>query len=347
MHESSSAPRIRMLNPISTASRRSGFGVTLSPGANAVATASLVDATMDRLSQRFPPGLKYLVNYDTTTFVHDTIRDVLITLLIAFALVVIVVFVFLGSLRATLIPAIAVPVSVIGTFAVLLAVGYSANTISLLAMVLAIGILVDDAIVVVENVERVLEEQPELSPADATKKAMSEITAPIIAITLVLFSVFVPIAFIPGISGTLFRQFAVTISVAMLISALNALTLSPALCAIFLGHRGPKRGPMGWVLRRIDNIRDGYAAIVRRLVRVAALGVVAILASAVGIYFLSLRTPTGFLPEEDQGAFFISVQLPNGASIARSSEAVRHVIPLEANAADQERIRGCRLLNRR
>ena len=279
---------------------------------------------------------------------HDTIRDVLITLLIAFALVVIVVFVFLGSLRATLIPAIAVPVSVIGTFAVLLAVGYSANTISLLAMVLAIGILVDDAIVVVENVERVLEEEPELSPADATKKAMSEITAPIIAITLVLFSVFVPIAFIPGISGTLFRQFAVTISVAMLISALNALTLSPALCAIFLGHRGPKRGPMGWVLRRIDNIRDGYAAIVRRLVRVAALGVVAILASAVGIYFLSLRTPTGFLPEEDQGAFFISVQLPNGASIARSSEAVRHIeIPLEANAADQERIRGCRLLNRR
>ena len=302
-----------------------GIRVTLSPGANAVATASLVDATMDRLSQRFPPGLKYLVNYDTTTFVHDTIRDVLITLLIAFALVVIVVFVFLGSLRATLIPAIAVPVSVIGTFAVLLAVGYSANTISLLAMVLAIGILVDDAIVVVENVERVLEEEPELSPADATKKAMSEITAPIIAITLVLFSVFVPIAFIPGISGTLFRQFAVTISVAMLISALNALTLSPALCAIFLGHRGPKRGPMGWVLRRIDNIRDGYAAIVRRLVRVAALGVVAILASAVGIYFLSLRTPTGFLPEEDQGAFFISVQLPNGASIARSSEAVRHI----------------------
>ena len=302
-----------------------GIRVTLSPGANAVATASLVDATMDRLSQRFPPGLKYLVNYDTTTFVHDTIRDVLITLLIAFALVVIVVFVFLGSLRATLIPAIAVPVSVIGTFAVLLAVGYSANTISLLAMVLAIGILVDDAIVVVENVERVLEEEPELSPADATKKAMSEITAPIIAITLVLFSVFVPIAFIPGISGTLFRQFAVTISVAMLISALNALTLSPALCAIFLGHRGPKRGPMGWVLRRIDNIRDGYAAIVRRLVRVAALGVVAILASAVGIYFLSLRTPIGFLPEEDQGAFFISVQLPNGASIARSSEAVRHI----------------------
>jgi hydrophobe/amphiphile efflux-1 (HAE1) family protein len=301
------------------------IGIYLSPGANAVQTAAQVRANLDRLSQRFPPGLKYLVNYDTTDFVQDTIHDVLITLVIAFVLVVIVVFVFLGSLRATLIPAIAVPVSVIGTFAVLLLMGYSANTISLLAMVLAIGILVDDAIVVVENVERVMEEEPGVSPAAATKKAMTEITAPIIAITLVLLSVFVPIAFIPGISGTLFRQFAVTISVAMLISALNALTLSPALCAVFLRHGGPKRGPMGWVLRRIDNIRDGYAAIVRRLVRVSALGVVAIVASAAGVYFLSLQTPTGFLPEEDQGAFFISVQLPDGASVSRSREAVNRI----------------------
>src|SRR5271169_5734368 len=210
------------------------IGIYLSPGANAVQAAAAVRANLDRLSQRFPPGLKYLVNYDTTTFVQATIHDVLRTLVIAFGLVVIVVFLFLGSLRATIIPAIAVPVSVIGTFAVLLAMGYSANTISLLAMVLAIGILVDDAIVVVENVERVMEEEPNLSPGDATKKAMAQITAPIIAITLVLFSVFVPIAFIPGIAGTLFRQFAVTISVAMLISALNALTLSPALCAVFL-----------------------------------------------------------------------------------------------------------------
>jgi hydrophobe/amphiphile efflux-1 (HAE1) family protein len=301
------------------------IGIYLSPGANAVETAALVRSNLDHLSQRFPPGLKYLVNYDTTTFVKDTIHDVLVTLAIAFVLVVIVVFLFLGSLRATLIPAVAVPVSVIGSFAVLLMMGYSANTVSLLAMVLAIGILVDDAIVVVENVERVLEEEPRLSPAAATKKAMTEITAPIIAITLVLLSVFVPVAFIPGVSGTLFRQFAVTISVAMLISAINALTLSPALCAVFLRHSGPKRGPMGWVLRRIDNARDGYAAIVRRLVRASAFGVVLILASAVGVYFISLRTPTGFLPEEDQGAFFISVQLPDGASVARTSEAVRRV----------------------
>jgi hydrophobe/amphiphile efflux-1 (HAE1) family protein len=301
------------------------IGIYLTPGANAVTTANLVRANMARLSQRFPPGLKYVVNYDTTTFVFDTIHDVLITLLIAFILVVIVVFLFLGSLRATLIPAIAVPVSVIGSFAVLLAMGYSANTISLLAMVLAIGILVDDAIVVVENVERVMEENPELSPADATKKAMTEITGPIVAITLVLFSVFVPIAFIPGVSGTLFRQFAVTISVAMAISALNALTLSPALCAVFLRHGGPKRGVMGWVLRRIDNVRDGYAAIVARLVRVSFLGVIAILAAAAAIYALQGRVPTGFLPEEDQEAFFISVQLPDGASVTRSSEAAKRI----------------------
>jgi len=304
------------------------IGLYLSPGANAVSTASQVIATMDRLSQRFPAGLHYVVNYDTTTFVRDTIHDVLITLVIAFVLVVIVVFIFLGSLRATLIPAIAVPVSVIGAFAVLLLLGYSANTVSLLAMVLAIGILVDDAIVVVENVERVLEEEPNLSPADATKKAMEEITGPIIAITLVLLSVFVPVAFIPGISGQLFRQFAVTISVAMLISALNALTLSPALCAVFLRHVGPRRGPMGWVLRRIDNIRDGYAGIVSRLVRVSLFGVVIVAASAAGIWALSSRTPTGFLPEEDQGAFFIIVQLPEGASVYRTREAVSRLTKL-------------------
>ena len=298
------------------------IGIYLSPGANAVQTAAAIRANLTRLSQRFPEGLKYLVNYDTTTFVMDTIHDVIMTLVIAFVLVVIVVFVFLGSLRATLIPAVAVPVSVIGAFALMLALGYSANTVSLLAMVMAIGILVDDAIVVVENVERVMEENPELSPGEATKKAMVEITGPIIAITLVLLSVFVPVAFIPGVSGTLFRQFAVTISVAMLISALNALTLSPALCAILLRHQGQRRGPMAWVLGRIDKIRDGYAGIVRRLVRVSIFGIVAIVASAAGIYLLSLRTPTGFLPEEDQDAFFISVQLPDGASVARTGEAV-------------------------
>ena len=205
---------------------------------------------MPTLEKRFPDDLAWKVTYDPTTFVTDTIHEVQKTLIEAFVLVVLVVFLFLGSVRATLIPTLAVPVSLIGTFIALLAVGYSANTVSLLAIVLAIGIVVDDAIVVVENVERVMEEQPDLTPAEATKKAMAEITAPIIAITLVLLSVFVPIAFIPGISGELFRQFAVTVSVAMFLSAINALTLSPALCGVLLQrHHGPRRGIIGWVMR--------------------------------------------------------------------------------------------------
>ena len=192
-------------------------------------------------------------------------------------------------------------------------------------MVLAIGIVVDDAIVVVENVERVLEEHPELTPAEATKEAMAQITAPIIAISLVLLSVFVPIAFIPGISGTLFRQFAVTISAAMVISAINALTLSPALCAVFLRHTGGRRGVMGRLLNGIDWVRDRYAGGVRRLVRVSVISVLLVLAFAGGIFGISRITPTGFLPEEDQGAFFISVQLPDGASVSRTSAVVKQV----------------------
>jgi hydrophobe/amphiphile efflux-1 (HAE1) family protein len=302
-----------------------GVRISLSPGANAVATARLVNEAMVRLAARFPDGLKFKVVYDSTTFVMDTIDEVLKTLAEAFALVVIVVFLFLGSLRATIIPSVAVPVSLIGTFAVLLAMGYTANTISLLALVLAIGIVVDDAIVVVENVERVMEEEPELAPADSTKKAMAQITAPIVAITLVLLSVFVPVAFIPGITGELFRQFAVTISVAMLISALNALTLSPALCAIVLRPGKPKNKVMQQVLRGIDATRDGYAMIVRRLVRFASMAFVVILAFAAGTWLLSARTPTGFLPEEDQGVFFMAIQLPDGASVARTGETVKQV----------------------
>jgi hydrophobe/amphiphile efflux-1 (HAE1) family protein len=301
------------------------MGIYLAPGANAVKTAKAVQATLAKLSERFPPGLTYLVQYDSTTFVSDTITEVMKTLGEAFVLVVIVVFLFLGNLRATVIPAVAVPVSLIGAFAVLLTMGYSANTVSLLAMVLAIGIVVDDAIVVVENVERVMEEEPDATPAEATKKAMAQITAPIIAITLVLLSVFVPIAFIPGISGTLFRQFAVTISAAMVISAVNALTLSPALCAVFLRHTGARRGILGRVLDGIDWVRDGYAGGVRRLLRFAALSIVLVLVCAGAIFGVSLVTPTGFLPEEDQGAFFIAVQLPDGASVARTSEVTKQV----------------------
>lgn len=299
--------------------------IYLAPGANAVKTAELVNAKLAELSKRFPEGLTSKVVNDSTTFVNDTITEVLHTLAEAFVLVVIVVFLFLGNLRATIIPTIAVPVSLIGTFVILLSMGYSANTVSMLAMVLAIGIVVDDAIVVVENVERVMEEEPDLSPADATKKAMSQITAPIVAITLVLLSVFVPIAFIPGLSGQLFRQFAVTISAAMLISAINALTLSPALCAIFLRHTGQRRGMLGYVHRGIEKTQNGYTSVVRRLVRVSIVSLLVVAACGVGIFGLAKITPTSFLPEEDQGAFFVSVQLPDGASLARTSEAVKSV----------------------
>ncbi|MEI6159809.1 MAG: multidrug efflux RND transporter permease subunit [Roseococcus sp.] len=301
------------------------MGIYLSPGANAVQVAQLITRTLATMSQRFPEGMRSTVIYDTSTFVTDTIYEVIKTLIEAFLLVVIVVYLFLGSLRATIIPTIAVPVSLIGTFAVLFALGYSANTISLLAMVLAIGIVVDDAIVVVENVERVMEEEPDLTPAEATNKAMGEITAPIIAITLVLLSVFVPIGLISGVSGVLFKQFAVTISVAMIISAINALTLSPALCALVLRHEGEKRGPIKYVLRAIDKVRDGYAWIVGRLVRVAFISLILTAAFGFGIFTLGSRTPQGFLPAEDQGAFFVQIQLPQGSSVARTRDAAIQV----------------------
>ena len=296
------------------------IGIYLAPGSNAVATSARVAATLDSLAKRFPEGMKKVILYDSSGFVADTIHEVIKTLAEAFVLVVVVVFLFLGNLRATIIPTVAVPVSLIGTFAALLALGFSANTVSLLAMVMAIGIVVDDAIVVVENVERVMEEEPHLTPKEATKKAMAQITGPIIAITLVLLSVFVPVAFIPGVSGQLFRQFAVTVTVAMLISALNALTLSPALCSVFLRPQEKRRGAMGYVLRGIDHVRDGYAAVVRRLVRLAVLGVVLIGVCAAGIWGAASITPTSFLPEEDQGAFFVVAQLPDGASVARTRE---------------------------
>ena len=302
-----------------------GIGIFLSPGANAVNVAAAVRQTLDRVSPRFPKGVKARVIYDTTTFVDATIHEVVKALSEALAIVALVVFLFLGSLRATIIPLVAVPVSLIGAFAVLLVMGYSANTVSLLAMVLAIGIVVDDAIVVVENVERVMEEEPALSPAAATKKAMAEVTAPIIGITLVLLSVFVPIAFVPGISGELFRQFAVTIVASVLISATNALTLSPALCGVLLRHSGPKRGVMGRVSRGIDRVRDGYATVVGKLLRAVVLSLALVAVICVGIYGLSLRIPTGFLPEEDQGAFFVMVQLPDGASVARTARVVGQV----------------------
>lgn len=302
------------------------IAVYQAPGANALTALGGVKQAVADAQKTFPDDLAWKVTYDPTTFVTATIHEVQKTLVEAFVLVVLVVYLFLGSLRATLIPAIAVPVSLIGTFVVLNAIGYSANTVSLLAVVLAIGIVVDDAIVVVEQVEHVMAEHPELSPGEATKVAMGQIVAPIIAITLVLLSVFVPVAFIPGISGELFRQFAVTVAVSMFLSAINALTLSPALCAIFLKpHHGPRRGPIGALMRGIDWVRDGYGAIVARLVRISIIGLVMVGVAVAGVIGLGRITPTGFLPEDDQGAFFVVVQLPDAATIGRTSDFVRQI----------------------
>src|SRR5438874_2233526 len=301
------------------------IGIYQSPGANAVEVARQVRETLDGLKQRFPDDVAYAMFWDATVFVTSTIEEVVRTLIIAFVLVGIVVFLFLGKLRTTLIPLIAVPVSIIGTFAVMLVIGYSANTVSLLALVLAIGIVVDDAIVVIENVERIIEEEAELWVPDATKKAVAEITGPIVAITLVLLSVFVPVAFIPGVSGQLFRQFAVAVSTAMVISAINALTLSPALCAVLLRRGERSGGLMRRVLLAIDWLRNGYVAIVRRLGRVAIFGVVGVAVVVAASFGLFRATPRGFLPAEDQGAFFAAMRLPEGASLNRTEELVAQV----------------------
>ncbi len=308
------------------------IGLYQSPGGNAIDSAARIRKTLEQLKASFPEGVDYKITYDTTQFVQESITSVVHTLFEAFVLVVIVVYLFLGNVRATLIPLIAVPVSLIGTFAVMLAVGFSANTVSLLALVLAIGIVVDDAIVVVEAVEAQLEKDHSLSPAEAARRAMGEITAPIIAITLVLLSVFVPVAFIPGISGELFRQFAVAVSVSMIISAINALTLAPALCAVFLSpSHGPKRGLIGYVLRGIDRARDGYALVVGKMVRLAVFGLVALAVFMGGAGWLFKITPTGFLPSEDQGAVFSEVQLPEGSSVNRTDAVSARVEELARN----------------
>lgn len=310
------------------------IGLYQAPGGNALASAEQVRKTLDRLKAAFPEGVDYRITYDTSLFVQQSVHEVVKTLFEAFGLVIIVVFLFLGNFRATLIPLIAVPVSLIGTFSIMLALGFTANTVSLLALVLGIGIVVDDAIVVVEAVEVEFEKNPNVPPAEAARRAMGLITAPIIAITLVLLSVFVPVAFIPGIAGELFRQFAVAVSVSMVISAVNALTLSPALCAVFLrASHGPKRGVLRYMLAGIERARSSYACAVRRLVRIAAVGLVALVVVVAAGGWLFKVTPTGFLPEEDQGIVLVELQLPEGASVNRSDAIARRVEQI-VSAAD-------------
>ena len=295
------------------------IGVYRSSNANALDTMKAVRAELKHLAERQPSDIKYDVFYDTTKYVSAAIHEIELTLVITFLLVLFVNFIFLQDWRATLVPMVTIPVSLIGTFAVLLALGYSANTLSLFALIMAIGLVVDDAIVVVENVYRVMDKR-KLSAKPATIHAMGQVTGPIIATTLVLLAVFVPVGFMPGITGQLYKQFAVTICTAVVISAINALTLSPALCAVLLKTpKIPQHGPLAWFNRALGASRNMYvtgaAWLIRRLV-VALLIFVGVIGAA---YFLFTHSPTTFLPQEDQGVIFINTQLPEGASLARTN----------------------------
>jgi hydrophobe/amphiphile efflux-1 (HAE1) family protein len=302
-----------------------GMGVYRASDANALDTMKAVRAELKRLAQRMPEDVQYKVIFDTTKYVSAAIHEILLTLVITFLLVLFVNYIFLQDWRATLVPTVTIPVSLIGTFAVLLVLGYSANTLSLFALIMAIGLVVDDAIIVVENVYRIMEKR-KLSPKAATMRSMSQVTGPIIATTLVLLAVFVPVGFMPGITGQLYKQFAVTICTAVVISAINALTLSPALCAVLL--REPKvirRGPMSWFNRALEVSRNVYVASTAWLIRrlfVALLIFVGVLGAG---YLLFTRTPSSFLPPEDQGAFFVNTQLPEGASLARTNKVMQQV----------------------
>jgi HAE1 family hydrophobic/amphiphilic exporter-1 len=297
------------------------------PGSNALDVASAVRATMADLKKHFPPGMDYEISLDTTAPVKAGIQEILITLAEAIGLVVLVVFIFLQSWRATLIPLLTVPVSLVGVFAVFPALGFSINTLSLFALVLAIGLVVDDAIVVVEAVEHHIEEG--MSPRDATFKAMSEVQAPVIGIALILAAVFIPVAFMAGITGRLYQQFALTIAVSVLISAFNALTLSPALAALLLRPRQPPRGPLGRLgaafNRGFERLTHGYVRVNARLVRKLAIPLVLLLGVTALSAGLGRKLPSGFLPDEDNGYALIGVQLPDAASLQRTRAVFKKV----------------------
>jgi hydrophobe/amphiphile efflux-1 (HAE1) family protein len=297
----------------------------LAPGANALDTVKRVRQEMDKLAKTFPPGVSYDIPYDTTIFIDVSIKEVVKTLIEATFLVILVVFLFLQSWRATLIPAVAVPISLIGTLAGMEALGFSINTLTLFGMVLAIGIVVDDAIVVVENVERHMT-QGGLSPKDAAKKAMDEVSGPVIAIVLVLGAVFVPVAFLGGITGELYKQFAITIALSVAISGFVALTLSPALCALVLkpGHGSP-RGFWKIFNRSFDWVQTRYVETVGVVLKRSIIAL-AIFGTLVFVILGLFKTiPGSFLPEEDQGYFITIVQLPDGASLTRTTEVLSRV----------------------
>ncbi|OOG74440.1 Multidrug efflux pump subunit AcrB [Ensifer sp. M14] len=318
------------------------IAVQLSPSGNAMSTSAAIKERMEELSKFFPQGLEYSVPYDTSPFVAVSIEKVLSTLVEAVALVFIVMFLFLQNIRYTIIPTLVVPVALLGTCAVMLAMGFSINVLTMFGMVLAIGILVDDAIIVVENVERIMSEEG-LTPKDATRKAMKQITGAVIGITLVLASVFIPMAFFPGAVGVIYRQFSLTMVVSILFSALLALSLTPALCASFLkqvpkGHHHAKRGFFGWFNRSFDKTSHGYSGIVKHMVHRTGRYMVVYLAVLAGLGWLFMKLPSSFLPDEDQGFVIVMMQLPSEATGNRTTEVVEQAEKIFGQEPAVERI---------
>ena len=301
--------------------------IFLSPGANAVATAASVRAYLEQAKKGFPAGIDYAIPYDSTIFVHAAINDVVVTLLIAVGLVLLVVFNFLQSWRATLIPLLTVPVAVVGTFALFPILGFSINITSMFGLVLAIGIVVDDSIVVVEAVQRNIDEG--MAPREATQRALDDVSAPVVAIAFILAAVFIPVAFMGGISGQIYKQFALTIATSVLLSAFNALSLSPALSAILLRPKSKTRGLLAPVFdlfnRNFDFTTKHYLSSVRFLSRRTVLALCGLAIFAGAALFIFKKLPAGFLPDEDQGAFFVSIRLPDGASKDRTDAATRKI----------------------
>ena len=297
------------------------------PGSNAVDAAAGVKKLMAQMKQRFPQDMDSVISLDQTRSVTEGMKEIIKTLVIAIALVILVVYIFLQGWRATLIPLLAVPVSLVGTFVFFPLFGFSINTLSLFGLVLAIGLVVDDAIVVVEAVERHIEEG--MAPKDAALKAMEEISGPVIGIALVLSAVFVPTAFIPGITGRLYQQFAVTIAISVVLSAFNALTLSPALSALVLRPKKESKGPLrkffDWFNRMFGRATEGYVRLCGALIRKSAVALVLLAAFGIAAGFFSNRVPSSFLPDEDAGYVYVNMQLPNAASQERTDEACRQV----------------------
>ena len=308
------------------------------PGSNAVQTAAGVRKLMAEMKQRFPQDMDYAISLDQTSAVTEGMKEIIETLVIAIALVILVVFLFLQDWRATLIPLLAVPVSLVGTFILFPLFGFSINTLSMFGLVLAIGLVVDDAIVVVEGVQRHIEEG--LAPKDAARKAMEELSGPVVAIALVLSSVFVPTAFIPGITGRLYQQFAVTIAISVVLSAFNALTLSPALAGLLLRPKGESHGPLSKFFdgfnRMFERGTEIYVQLCGGVIRKGVLALVIIAAFGIGAAFFGSRLPSSFLPDEDQGYVYINMDLPNAASLERTSAAARQVEGILANTPGVE-----------